>query len=305
MTIITLPNVLIIVVLIICMLIYHKRKKDLQKFSDQQIKTFQNIFDISKDSIIILTDKNEILYANQVAIDFFSLKKHFKFKKLDIPKVKVKDKWVGLDKFIDNKDSKHKNVFSSMEIMHKEVFEVNLYYDTMYRDLGRNKPCTIFVFNDKRKEREKALSEFKCKLTNLPNQQQYSKDFNALCAKLHLQEQKISLVQMHIDNFSTLRSIIGHEQSNLVLIKFADYMKDLAEEFMFSVYHTEYNNFLLILPNIDSTKDILSLIKMIQHELISFYTMGNSKLHLTASVVSQFIQIVLVPIRFWMTLIKH
>ena len=89
---------------------------------------------------------------------------------------------------------------------------------------------------------------------------------------------------MNIDNFSTLRSIVGYEQSNVILVKFAEYLNELATEFGFSVYHTVHNNFLLIMQNVDSTKDILSIIKMIQHELLSFYTMGNSNLHLTASV---------------------
>ncbi len=282
-------SLLIAAIAIIYLFIYRKKKKDLQDFLDQKIKVFQNVFYISEDAILILSNKNEILYANKAAIDFFSLEKDFKFTKLDIPRIKIKNEWTDLDQLIQGSSKKFEermHVFANTELMFKdseEAFDINLYFNTTYMDDTHTKPCAILVFNDMRKEKEKLLLGFRHMLTKLPNQQQASKDLNALYAKLHLNEQKIALVQMNIDNFSNLRSIIGYEQSNVILIKFADYLNELAKEFMFSVYHTVHNNFLLIMPNIDSTKDVLSVIKMIQHELISFYTMGNSNLHMTAS----------------------
>ena len=283
-------SLLIAVTVAIYLLIYRKKKKDLQNFLDQKIKVFQNIFYISEDIIITLSDTNEILYANKAAIDFFSLEKPFKFTKLNIPQVKIKNKWTGLDILIQNSSKEPKKemyTFPNTELMFKgsdEALGVNFYFNTDYRNVDHTASCTNFVFNVKGKENEKSLLGFRQQLIKLPNQQQAIKDLNAMYAKLHLNEQKISIVQMSIDNFSTLRSIIGYEQSNVILVKFAEYLNELAKELEFSVYHTVYNNFLLIMQNVDSTKDILSVIKMIQHELLSFYTMGNSNLHLTASV---------------------
>jgi len=291
---VTIQNIIIVSLLLIIMVtlylfMYRKKKKDLQDFLDEKVKVFQNVFNVSEDAILILTDKNEILYANKAAVDFFSLEKYFKFTRLDIPQVKIKNEWINLDTLIKTSSKKFKermHVFANTECKlqkSEEVFVINLYFNTTYMNVDHTAPCTILVFDDMRKEKEKSLLGSRHKLTKLPNQQQAIKDLNALYGKLHLNEQKIALVLMNIDNFSTLRSIVGYEQSNIILIKFADYLNELAKEFQFSVYHTVHNNFLLIMPNIDSTKDVLSVVKRIQHELISFYTMGNSNLHLTAS----------------------
>ncbi len=283
-------SILIVFLILVFIVVYRKNKKALHAFIDEKIKVFQNVFYVSEDIILILSETNEILFANKSAIDFFSLQKYFKYTTLDIPQVKVKNEWISLDKLIyeHNKTfEKRMHVFSNTSLLlkgTKKEISVNLYFNNTYMDIGHKVPCTIILINDQRKEKEKELLEFRHKLTKLPNQAQAISDLNALYAKLHLDEKRIALVLMNIDNFSTLRSIIGYEQSNIILIKFADYLSGLAKEFKFSVYHTVHNNFLLLLSNIDSQKDILSITKMIQNELISFYKMEKSNLHLTASV---------------------
>jgi len=283
-------SVLILLLSLIYMYIYRKKKQVLQAFIDEKVQVFQNIFYICEDVIIILSEQNKILYANQSAINFFSLKKDFKFTMLSLPKVKVKNQWVKLDELIKKSSKKsetHMHTFANTDMLLKDADHetvVNLYFNTSYFNADHRKPCTIFVINDMSKEKENVFLQSRHKLTKLPNQEQAISDLNALYARLHLQEQKIALLLMNIDNFSTLRSIVGYEQSNIILTKFAEYLSELSKEFMFSVYHTVHNNFLLIMPNVDSNKDILSIVKMIQHELLSFYKMGNSNLHLTASV---------------------
>jgi polar amino acid transport system substrate-binding protein len=281
---------LVILLLFVYIITNRRNKKALRTFIDEKVKVFQNVFYISEDIILILSGKNEILFANKSAIEFFSLQQYFKYTTLEIPQVKVKNEWINLDKLIQEHNKtfeKRMHVFNNTSLLlpeAKKEISVNLYFNNTYMDIAHKIPCTIILINDQRKEKEKELLGFRHKLTKLPNQAQAISDLNALYAKLHLDEKRIALVLMNIDNFSTLRSIIGYEQSNIILIKFADYLNDLAKEFKFSVYHTVHNNFLLLLPNIDSQKDVLSIIKMIQHELISFYKMEKSNLHLTASV---------------------
>jgi len=270
--------------------LYRKQKKELQLFIDEKIKECQNIFSISEDIIILLSEKNEIIYANKAAADFFHLKKQFKSTILPMPKIKVKNEWVVLNELIENSNKKsktHMHVLANTDLVlsgSDEKILVNIYFDNSYRNGDKRSSWTLLMINDLRKEQENLRLQSRHKLTKLPNQEQAIRDLNAIYAKLHLHEQKIALVSMNIDNFSTLRSIVGYEQSNIVLIKFAEYLNELSKELTFSVYHTVHNNFLLIIQNVDLIKDILSIVKMIQHELISFYKMGNSNLHLTASV---------------------
>ena len=280
-----------IVLIVIHIIMYRKKKKNLQKFVDEKVKVYQNIFTISDDAILILSNKNEIIYANKVAIDLFEFKKYFIFTKFEIPNIKIKNDFVTLSSLIQKsivKNEKRMDVFTNTVLQlsenDKRQIPVNLYFNTSIMAVDDNIPGTIVVINDLRKEKEKNKLAYIHRLTQLSNQDKAVKDLHALYAKSHLNEHKIALVLMDIDNFSTLRSIVGYDQSNIVLKKFANYLNDLAKAFSFSVYHTAHNNFLLVLPNIDSSKDVLSIVNNIQNELKSFYKMGNSKLHMTASI---------------------
>lgn len=276
--------------MLVFIILYRKNKKALDSFSKENIQVFQNVFYISENIILILSKKNEILFANKAAIDFFSLEKYFKHTILEMPQINVKNEWKILDELIwENSKTLEKRIhaFRNTSLRKqgkKDKIPVNLYFNNTYMDVEHKIPSTIILINDLRKEKEKILLGLRHKLTKLPNQAQAISDMNALYAKLHLDEQRIAVVLMNIDQFSTLRSIVGYKQSNIILIKFADYLDELAKECQFSVYHTVHNNFLLLMSKIDSEKDILSVVKMIQHELISFYKMEKSNLHLTASV---------------------
>jgi len=284
-------SLFLFVIIVIYIFIFKRKKEALQNFIDEKVKVFKNVFYISEDVVVILSHTNEILYANKAAIDFFDLKKYFKFTILELPKIKIKNKFVNLNTLITasiEKSEKRMNVYVDTFVImgdneEKEI-PINLYFNTVFMNMKDNIPGTILIINDIRKEKEQVLEGYKHKLTKLPNQVRALSDLNALYAKLHLKDKKIALVLMDIDNFSMLRSIIGYEQSNVVLIRFASYLKELADEFSFSVYHTVHNNFLLVIQDIESSKDILSIVNNIQYELKSFYTMGNSKLHLTASI---------------------
>ena len=70
--------------------------------------------------------------------------------------------------------------------------------------------------------------EFKHKLTHLPNQIKALQDIPALFSKIHTENNKIALALMSFDNFSMLRSIIGYEQSNEVIIKFSKMLVEIT-----------------------------------------------------------------------------
>jgi len=280
--------IFMIIFLLTFFYIYQKKKKNLQQFVDKKIKTYKNIFDISEESILILSNENIILYANKPMISLLGLKKHFISSVLEMPQIQIKKEWTTLDKLI----KKNRSISEQIQIFpyatllsgeNKEEIPVSLYLSSSYVNIEDKIPCTIITINDFRKEKEKELLGSQHKLTKLPNQTQAINDLNAIYSKLHLGEQTIALVILNIDNFSTLRSIVGYEQSNVILMKFAKYLDNLAYELSFRIYHTVHNNFLLIVTNIDSSRDVISIVNQIQKELISFYQMENSKLHLTAS----------------------
>jgi len=80
-----------------------------------------------------------------------------------------------------------------------------------------------------------------------------------------------------------LRAIVGYEQANKVIIKFTEYLEDIASTMEVKAYHTLGNNFLLSIANIKSSLGIISLVEEIQERVASLYKMKDVKLHLTMS----------------------
>jgi len=291
----TFENILIFLVLsffLIYIFFLKKEKKKFQKLVESKVEIFKKTLDISDDAILILSDKNKVLYANKAMIELLGLEEEFIFKPLEpMPKVKVSKEWLELDVFIANMPKTHEDKMQSF--FHSNLLvsgwkskniPINLYIDSTSIVDKNESWCHIISVHNMSKEKENASAAYRHKLTNLPNQSQALVDLNALYAKIHLDDKKFALVLMDIDNFSQLRAIIGYEQANVILIKFAEYLKQLAKESSFSVYHTFHNNFLLSIPSVESTDEIIMLSKHIQKQLVSFYKMEDVRLHLTASV---------------------
>jgi len=269
-----------------------REKKELLHVVDNKVRVFQKAFDISEDAILILSEKNDIVYANKTMEKLLSLPKDFLFNPLPMmPQINIKSSWVPLDELIDMEYTKaddkmlsYLQTNLSMNDDKNDEIPINLYLDSGLLGSKHDMWCNIISIHDLRqKKREKTLG-YRHQLTALPNQVQVLHDLNALYSKVHLNKQKLAIVILDIDDLSTLRSIIGHEQMNVILIKFAQYLENISTNLDISVYHTYYNNFLISVSNLKDEKEIVDFIKEIQKQLASFYKMKDVKLYLTASV---------------------
>ncbi len=291
----TSENMFILLSLLIFLLtIYYlaKEKRKLQKLVDREMEVFKKVFDISEDAILILSNKNKVIYANRSMIKLLDLPEGFMLKPLvSMPKVKVKKDWVGLDTLIqkvhkvsEDKMQSFPQMSLSVNNKYSKSIPVNLYVDSSSMGNKDVLWCDIIFIHDLSKEKKRESEAYRHKLTNLPNQSRALMDLNSLYAKIHLDNKKLALALINIDNFSQLRAIIGYEQADIILIKFAKYLEKLAKESSFSIYHTFHNNFLLIVPNVESSNEIIFLSEKIQEQLVLFYKMEDVRLHLTASV---------------------
>ena len=114
---------------------------------------------------------------------------------------------------------------------------------------------SIITIQDLTQTQKSEKMKYRHKLTDMPNQTQALHDLPALFSKIHIENNKIALVLMSFDDFSKLRSIIGFEQSNEVLIKFSKYLRSIVNDDMnILVYHTFDNHFLLTISNVESVE---------------------------------------------------
>ncbi|QOR62316.1 putative bifunctional diguanylate cyclase/phosphodiesterase [Sulfurovum sp. ST-21] len=278
--------------MVIILLIIQKRHNDLKKRIEAEVQMFKKAFDISEVSILVLSDNNKIHYANQAAQKLLSLPKEYIDKALDpMPKIKIKKEWIPLDRFIqevrqNDNEKMHSFPQSSLSVGWniQQSIPVNFYVDRSSMGKPYMQWCNIIAIHDLSKEYERDKVIYRHKLTKLPNQLQALEDLNKLFSKIHLHNKKLALLLFEIDNFSQVRSIIGYEQCENILIHFSQYLENLAKESSFYVYHTYSNSFLLCIPVIDTVDEVVHLSKQIQRELSSFYRINDVRLHLTASV---------------------
>ena len=279
------------IIIIFSMTIYSltKEKKKLTKTVDSNVKVFQKTCDISEDAIMILSAKNEVLYANNTMVKLLQFNNHFLSKPLDtIAQIKVKKDWVVLDtlikeSFINLDDTVLSYPKINLKFSEGDELPINFYMDTILMSIADEEICHVITIQDLSKEIERSNSHYRHQLTNLPNQLQAYHDLPAFFSKAHLEKNKLALILMHLDNFSMLRSIIGYEQANDVLRKFARHLETVGINLNISVYHTFDNHFLLTVTNLHSMEEAKTFVKDIQTRLASFYKMEDVNLHLTVS----------------------
>ena len=280
-----------IVILLSLMTIYFlvSSKRKLRETVESNVKAFQKTCNISEDAIMILSDKNKVLYANNTMMRLLQFKNNFLSKELDtIAQIKVKKDWVTLDTFIEENRMHSDDPIlscpnSNLKLSEGDEIPINLYMDTILMSIPNEVLCHVVTIQDMSKEKERSNSYFTHQLTHLPNQLQAYHDLPAFFSKAHLEKNKLALMLMHLDNFSMLRSIIGYEQANDVLKKFARYLETVGISLNISVYHTFDNHFLLTVTNLHSLDEVRSFVEDIQTKLASFYKMEDVSLHLTVS----------------------
>ena len=282
-----------IAILLLCFLLHSyfriKGKAQFKKTAENHIKILQKSFDVSKDAMLILSAKDEVIYANESMKKLFKLDKDYFLKSLEnVPKVKVRTDWVALDTFIEENRTKLRDSLLSfphalLKVSEDDAISINLYIDTISTKMKKNMYYKVISIQNLRQEGRETTVQFSHQLTGLPNQMQAFRDLPAFYSKAHLEKNKIALIMMNLDNFSQLRSIIGYAQANEILKKFAKYLAGIVSTLNISVYHTFDNYFLLTVTNLKSIEEAKMFVEEIQLKLASFYKMEDVSLHLTVS----------------------
>lgn len=285
-----LGGVILIALIVILMLL--AKQRILQNRIEATIEIFKRSFDISEDAIMIFSEENKVLYANSALRKLLSLPDDFEDTALDpMPQVKIKREWIPLDHFVEElRLDESGRMFSfpqtslSIDPKAQQSIPINLYIDRSGTAIRESKWHAVIVIHDLRKEQAQNKVAFRHKLTNLPNQLQAKSDLNKLFSKIHLHNKKLALVIIDIDNFSQIRGMIGYEQSENILIHFGRFLEQFSKQNALYVYHTFSNHFLLCLPVIEDTDDVVNVARKIQSELNAFYKLNGVGFHLTASI---------------------
>ena len=283
------------IVIVLALFLIHiyslrQEKKKLITTVYTHVKVFQKAFETAKDAMLILSDTYEVVYANQAMVSLLELDNNFQYQPLkNIPQINTGKNWVGLDTFLESKkDRLNQKLLSFPQSMLKMIrgkeILVNVYIDALVEESKSDKKYYIITIQDLTEVKKTSEMAYQHKLTGMPNQMKAMQDIPILFSKIHTQNNKIALALMQFDNFSRLRSIVGYEQSNEVIVTFSNYLTTIVSEMNVNVYHTFDNHFLLTISNVNSIDDVKALIIQLQTKLAELYKMENTNLHLTVSV---------------------
>jgi len=279
---------------ILCIIFYiyivRRERKKVNAIASDKITVMQKAFETCQDAILILSKNQEIVYVNMSMHKLLSLPARYEGMPLgNMLKIYVEKEWRTLSRLLKEKESSTETThfsFAQTKLLGSDGKEIpiNLYISSPEEEEVATTGWYIVTIHDLTEEQKRKEAQYHHRLTELPNQIKALHDINSLNAKLHLSEGKLVLMLINIDKLAILRSILGYQQTNAILKKFAFYLQRLSKEKHFGAYHTFYNNFLLIFSDVKDLNEVKALAKRIQEELSVFFKIGESRLYLSASI---------------------
>lgn len=138
---------------------------------------------------------------------------------------------------------------------------------------------------DIRKQAESALKQmaYSDSLTGLPNRKQLEIYFKSLTHQNEQRQNKIAVCFLDLDHFKEINDTLGHEAGDIVL-------KIVASRIQASLRHTDFvariggDEFILLLPNVTSEKQILQITNKLIEEIANTIHINDKYRNITSSI---------------------
>ena len=258
--------------------------------TEKDYTTFQTILSASTDAIMVLDDKDTLLFINDAMNHLLHLKgNEERLSDLSMPEFYLQKEQKHLKDLIKeaNEARGEDPLFFAPQIEVKTRKHGRMAVDLYLGDIqapGHKLRQHIVIIRDLREViKEIALGE-RDSLSHLPNRARAYKDFQMLCSKHHIHEEKITLMAISLDNFLITRSLLGHEKTDSTILAVTHTLMQLSLLHRYKIYHLTYATFLLVLSDITSTDEAMQLAETLQASLAKLYKEHRSTVYLTASI---------------------
>jgi len=280
-----LPVLSLVLITIAYVIKQHRTKEHLTN-------TAHNLFSllsISKDAMMLLEEDNTINFMNEAMATLLQVDDSEKLLfESDMPNIHIKGKQKRFKDFIKEEYIPTQNELTHYPHIHIETrklgkIAVDLYLGKTY-SLKKRTDQYIIVIRDLRETLREIASGERDPLTHLPNRTKAYQDYQILCSKHHLKENKIALMTVSIDDFLITQSLLGHEKADKTILAVTQALKQLSILHRFHIYHLTYANFLLIFPNASSVDELFETAETLQNTISRLYEEHKTAAYLTASV---------------------
>ena len=257
-------------------------KKKLADVSDE-IKFFKKEKEYYAEAMMVFSKDHKILFANQSARNLFSL---IKENKVFTPGTKVQLKLASapaIDFFeaVEKKSNATENNFhfkDAILITDKEKKIVNIYIDKSAWNIDNTVTCIIDIPTQSLISKKDGKVDF---LTGLPSQFSSLSEINSLAMESQKESESFGLFLVGIDHFNNIQATLGHNYTNQILKKIANYFIENSDENR-KVYRMDCDKFLLVLKHVDDDEQARRIARKLIMDIGNYYN-GDNNTRLTTS----------------------
>jgi len=250
-----------------------------------------SLLSISQDAIILLDEKNTIYYHNDAMRELLQISEKQRYLiDSDMPNIYYRNE---LKRFRDFIQDAYRQLQKDDELAHfphiiietrkQGKVAVDLYLGKTYNP-DRQTEQYIIVIRDLREALREIASGERDPLTRLPNRAKAYQDYQMLCSRYHLQENRVALMTISLDDFLVTQSLVGHHEADKIIRAVSHLLTQLAMLHAYKTYYLTYANFLLVFPKSESTDELFRIARIIQNRISLLFEEHKSSVYLTASI---------------------
>ncbi len=256
-----------------------------QNSSDEDGAKIKKSSEVYSGGIIAISRSNEVIYANRTSAEMLGLHQYFRAKELAAAAVLKIDKGEPITIY-DLIETYQKELRKNGEftvratlIQPKSEKEIKIFMAIS----DKSKSDYIIVLNDLSTEKEISSVRQKDLLTHLPNQNKAIHDIGIMINKMHAERRSFALILISLDSFTELRAMMGYQKTDNLIIGFSENLQYIAKGIDSTIYHTMNNNFLLVVPDINTATEAKEVVKKIEYSLEELMAYSNAMIRLTFS----------------------
>ena len=276
----------IVITALVLILLYLNQKRQTRLLRQNK----ENIFTISSrlidHPVIIFSDTHQVICANE------QIQKFIKAKRGD-----SLDKISKLPVFII--DGEEKSLIDLLGIYQERATDDTLYIANVSINNKRGeKPVSLRLSSagtdksavyigvaifDATENLELSKIYYQNTVTGLPNHNKAMADIGLMAHHYAPSSKRFAVAVISIDNFLEIISIVGYKESLHVVSLIARYLQAVSVKNNLKLYHVTSNNFLLILPHVQSIQESNLLVEKYKTDCEALLHSNNAQLHYTIS----------------------
>jgi len=240
----------------------------------KQIEIWKKIFENAKDGLLVLDSSKKVIASNSKIKEIFNIEvdDYHTIKDLKLLDGSVSDMAFLIEEYKNNMEEQKQFSIKVNFLKERRTVPLKIFFETFTSKYNPNDYYITVTCRDLSYELNSTDFDNYDFLTHLPNKCQAILDIRTLINQTVKANTKFGLVLISIDNFSKLRAILGHKDTDKLIKKISTSLNFFAREIESLVYHINYQEFLFLVPDLALEQEIVMIVSGIRDDLSKLIT---------------------------------